>query len=143
MSELKPQRSTSASDITAILQTAIDHLQWISESEYPFETVYWADQTIAKLTNEKLLEFTQHPLDTTVETQDLDTFFELVTQPQDWYGDEEIATMKQYQQLVATLKQHLNPLKVYRLGEINLDIYVVGQTPDSHLAGIATKAVET
>ncbi len=143
MSELKPRRSTSASDITAILQTAIDHLQWISESEYPFETFYWSGQAISELTDKKLLELTQHPLDANVETQDLGTFFEVVTQPQDWYGDEEIATMKQYQQLVATLKQNLNHLKVYRLGEINLDIYIVGQTSDSHLAGIATKAVET
>lgn len=143
MSELKPQRSTSASDIAAILQTAIDHLQWISESEYPFETFDWSSQAISELTDKKLLELTQHPLDANVETQDLGTFFEVVTQPQDWYGDEEIATMKQYQQLVATLKQHLTNLKVYRLGEINLDIYIVGQTPDSHLAGIATKAVET
>ena len=51
--------------------------------------------------------------------------------------------MKKYQQLVATLKQHLTHLKVYRLGEIQLDIYIVGQAPNSHLAGVTTKAVET
>ena len=143
MSDSKLQPSMSASDITAILQTAIDHLQWISESEYPFKTFYWSDQAVSRLTDEKLLELTQHPIDTNVKTVDLDSFFEFVTQPQDWYGDEEIETMKKYQQLVATLKQHLSDLKVYQLGEIELDIYVVGQTSDKKLVGLATKAIET
>jgi hypothetical protein len=132
-----------SSDLIAQLKQACNNLLWISESEYPFEAFCWQNQTASDLTHEKLLDFTHHSTDTIVKTDDFDSFFEVVTQPQDWYGDEEIATMKQYQQLVATLKQRLNNLKVYRLGEINLDIYIVGQTPDSHLAGIATKAVET
>ena len=130
-------------DLIDQLKQACNKLLWISESEYPFEVFCWQNQTASDLTHEKLLDFTHHSTDTIVKTDDFDSFFEVVTQPQDWYGDEEIATMKQYQQLVATLKQRLNNLKVYRLGEINLDIYIVGQTPDSHLAGIATKAVET
>lgn len=143
MSKSKSQPLTSASDITAILQTAIAHLQWVSESEYPFETFYWSGQVVSELTDKKLLELTQHPTGTNVETQDLDSFFEFVTQPQDWYGDEEIETMKKYQQLVATLKQYLSDLKVHQVGEIELDIYVVGQTPDKNLAGLVTKAIET
>ncbi len=132
-----------SSDLMTQLKQACNNLLWISESEYPFEVFCWQDQSASDLTDQKLLEVTHHSMDTIVKTDEFDSFFEVVTQPQDWYGDEEIATMKQYQQLVATLKQHLSNLKVYRLGEINLDIYVVGQTPDSHLAGITTKAVET
>ncbi len=133
----------ASSDLMTQLKQACNNLLWITESEYPFEMFCWQDQTASDLTNQKLLELTHHSTDTIVKTDEFDSFFEPVTHLQDWYGDEEIATMKQYQKLVATLKQHLSNLKVYRLGEINLDIYVVGQTPDGYLAGIATKAVET
>ena len=89
------------------------------------------------------MKLTDHSEDTIVKPVDFDSFFEVVTQPQDWYGDEEIETMKQYQQLVATLKQTLTHLKVYQVGAIELDIYIVGQTPNKNLAGLSTKAIET
>lgn len=133
----------NSSDLTTQLKAACDKLLWVSESEYPFEVFFWQEQTIEDLTDEKLLKLTHHSIDTIVNTVDLDSFFEFVTQPQDWYDDKEIETMKKYQQLVATLKQYLSDLKVYQVGQIELDIYVVGQTPDKNLAGLATKAIET
>ncbi|NJK53834.1 MAG: hypothetical protein HC936_15435 [Leptolyngbyaceae cyanobacterium SU_3_3] len=62
---------------------------------------------------------------------------------QDWQNESEQTIVSQYQQLVDTLKQHLSDLQVYRIGETNLDLYIIGKTADGHLAGLATKAVET
>ena len=133
----------SSSDLIAQLKASCDNLLWISESEHPFEAFCWPSQTIESLTDQSLLTLTHHSAGTIVKTVGLDSFFEFVTQPQDWHGDEETETVKKYQQLVDTLKQHLSDLKVYRVGEIELDIYVVGQTSDKNLAGLATKAIET
>lgn len=143
--EVTPQPSSSetALEITASLQAAIAGLQWISESEYPFKTVDWSESAVADLTNEKLLELTQHPLTTPVETQDLDSFFELATQQQDWHNAQEIETVHQYRSLVQTLKQHLRDLKVYKIGMVNLDIYIIGKTSSGALMGLATQSVET
>jgi hypothetical protein len=34
-------------------------------------------------------------------------------------------------------------LQVYRLGKIEIDVYVVGETPTGNLAGLSTKVIET
>ncbi len=109
-----------SSDLIAQLKKACNNLLWISESEHPFEAFCWQDPTQLDLTNEQLLKLTDHSEHTIVKPVDFDSFFEVVTQPQDWYGDEEIETMKKYQQLVATLKQTLTDLKVYQVGTIEL-----------------------
>lgn len=134
---------THASELTSLLKTATNDLQWMSESEYPFDVICWQEQTKPDLTNARLLELTHHSADAPVDTIDVDAFFETATQEQDWHGEEEQAIVKRYQALVAVLKQHLTDLRVYRVGERTIDIYIVGRTPDNGVAGLATKAVET
>jgi hypothetical protein len=41
------------------------------------------------------------------------------------------------------LKENLRDLKVYRIGRIEIDIYVIGIDSQNNLMGIKTKAVET
>jgi hypothetical protein len=133
----------STADFLNQLKTAIAGLQWMSESEYPFEVVCWTDYPIATLTEAALLELTHHSPDIAVETQDFDWFFEPAIGDQDWHSESEQTTVQQYQQLVTLLKQNLSDLRVYRIGTINLDIYALGQTETGDVAGVATKAVET
>jgi len=44
---------------------------------------------------------------------------------------------------VETLKSHLTDIKVYRLGERSIDVYIAGKTPSGDLAGLSTKVIET
>ncbi|NJR48956.1 MAG: nuclease [Leptolyngbyaceae cyanobacterium CSU_1_3] len=118
-------------------------LLWVSESEAPFEVFVWENTTLEGLDHRMLLERVDRSENTTIVAQDLDTFFEQATQIQDWQNESEQTIVSQYQQLVDTLKQHLSDLQVYRIGETNLDLYIIGKTADGHLAGLATKAVET
>jgi hypothetical protein len=133
--------TNQASELLNILQEATDGLLWMSESDYPFEVVYW--QARSSITPQELLELTHHPPDTSIETVDLDAFFENATQLQDWHGELERETVQRYQHLGETLKTHLSNLQVYRVGNIHLDIYIIGKTTANELAGIATQAVET
>jgi len=41
------------------------------------------------------------------------------------------------------LESNLSDIQVFRVGEINIDIYVVGKIQSRDLAGLATKVVET
>jgi Nuclease A inhibitor-like protein len=132
-----------SSELVTQLKTASDSLLWISESESPFEVFFWEHQTLENLDDRTLLQHTHHPENTPIETVDFEEFFEYVTQIQEWQDESEQAIVQQYQHLVATLKQQLSPLKVYRIGARNLDIYIIGQTSTGALAGLATKAVET
>lgn len=124
------------------LEEAIAGLQWMSESDFPFTVVYWQNE-LPILTPESLLQLTDHPSDTLVETEAVDAFFAIATQVQDWHDAETTASVKHYQTLVETLKQSLDALTVYRLGRVKLDLYMIGKTATGAVAGLATQAVET
>lgn len=130
-------------EITEKLKEPSDGLLYMSESDYPFEVFYWESKELLPLTGEKLLQQTSHPQDTPVEVVGVDDFFEVATTEQDWHGEEEKQTVKRFQTLVEMLKTNLTNLQVYRLGSIEIDVYIIGQTPEGHLAGLSTKAIET
>jgi hypothetical protein len=134
---------TSRNTLTALLETlkqASAELQYTSESDYPFAVFSWPLDT---LTPKKLLAQTGHPKDTAIQLGDFDKFFAQATQEKDWYGPEEKATVARYQQLVKLLQSTLSNIQVYRVGETELTVYIVGKTPEGSLAGISTKVVET
>ncbi len=114
----------------------------MSETDAPFEIIQWQNQS-KQLTDKQLLKLTGHLVDTSVEVIEVEDFFSAAIAEQDWFGDEEKAIANRYQELVVALKQHLNQLKVYRVGEINIDIYIVGETELGESLGLVTKALET
>lgn len=116
-------------------------LLWMSESDYPFETIYWKNQ--GNLTKKKLLQLSGHDLNTLVEVEQLNRFFVLAIKEQDWHEQEKKAEVKRYRVLLDFLKNYLRDIKVYRVGEVEIDIYIVGRTNSRNLAGLSTKAIET
>lgn len=125
------------------LQKASDGLQFISESEAPFNTVFWESGDNPPLNPETILPKTSRPQDTPVEVVDLDSFFGVATTEQEWHNPEEREKVKRFQHLVEILKQHLNDPRVYRVGRRNIDAYIVGKTLTGDYAGLSTKVVET
>lgn len=143
---LQPLRTDDMDDDSALLATledAIADLLWMSEADYPFEVCHWSGSAIETLTPATLLEVIEQPPDSPIETVNLDAFFEFATQDQDWHGPTEQATVQRYRELVALLKSHLLDLAVYRVGEIAIDLYILGRTATGSVAGLKTRAVET
>jgi hypothetical protein len=130
-------------EIIAKLKQAADNLLMTSESEYPFEVFYWTGESQESLTNQKLLQLTRHPQETSIETVELDDFFRNCAQEKEWHDETQKENVHKFQLLVKTLKENLTNIQVYRLGTINLDVYIVGATLSGDLAGISTKLVET
>jgi len=133
---------TNNSELRYKLQKASDGLLLISESDYPFEVFLWEAGSLV-ITPETILQKTGHPVDTPVEVVDIDSFFAVATTEQEWHNPEERETSKRFQALVETLRCNLNEIKVYRLGERSIDVYIVGKTSTGDLAGLSTKVVET
>jgi hypothetical protein len=131
----------STTEILDQLQQASSGLLYMSESDYPFEVFFWV--AVAPMTPETVLKQTGHPQDTPVEVVEFDRFFRSATTPEDWHTAEEQETVAKYRALVETLKANLSNLEVYRLGTIEIDVYIVGQTPTGYSAGLSTKVVET
>ncbi|MFN6538894.1 MAG: nuclease A inhibitor family protein [Nostoc sp. EkiNYC01] len=113
-----------------------------SESDYPFEVVLWTGQA-QSLTTQKLLQLTNHPQDSQVEEVELDYFFRNCAYEKEWHDEQQKQNVKKFQTLVQTLKNNLHEIKVYRIGTINIDVYILGKTPSGDLAGLSTKVVET
>ena len=129
------------SEILELLKRASDGLLMMSESEYPLEAFLWSATPPA--TPEKVIQQTNHPQDTPIKIVGFDDFFQVATTEEDWHGEEEKATVNKFKTLVQTIKSSLKNPQVYRLGEIEIDAYIVGETPTGDLAGLSTKVVET
>ncbi|MDF2388242.1 nuclease A inhibitor family protein [Nostoc ellipsosporum NOK] len=130
-------------EITEKLKQASDSLLFMSESDYPFEVFLWSAQAQAALTDQKLLQLTGHSQDVPVEKVDLDYFFRNSAQEKDWHDQNQKETVKKFRALVETLKANLSDIQVYRVGTINIDVYIVGKTQSGDLVGLSTKVVET
>ena len=122
------------------LKSASEGLLWLSESDYPFTTIYW--ENVDDI-NAKLLQVTESTPETKIEVKELDSFFNRVTKEEDWYNDEEMAECKRYQELVNLFKTHLTDIKVYRVGEVEVNCYILGKTESGFIAGLSTISVET
>ncbi len=122
------------------LKQASQGLLWQSESDYPFKTVYW--ENVNDISS-KVLQVTNCTPETTIEVRELDKFFSQATAEEDWYNDEEIAECKRYRELVKLLKTNLKDIKVYRVGEVEVNCYILGKTEQLAIAGLSTIAVET
>lgn len=127
-------------ELLSQLSSLTADLLWMSEADYPFEAFIWDDLT--SITPEELCERTGHSPDTPVEVMELYRFFKRAVKEEDWHNEEEKAEVNRYQELVNFLKENLEDVKVYCLGKVEVDIYILGQS-SGQLIGLKTKVVET
>ncbi len=60
----------------------------------------------------------------------------------DSYSEEQRSTARKYRELERLLKENLADVKVYKVGEINIPVYVVGRGAENWI-GVSTRVVET
>ncbi|HEX8370238.1 MAG TPA: nuclease A inhibitor family protein [Pyrinomonadaceae bacterium] len=137
----KSTESSPADQLAKQIQKLSEGLYYISETDaeiFPF-----AGAKADAVTKENLLSQTGNKPEATVEERDFTDFFTRLTKIQDWFGEEEKRTAAKFVRLKELLERNLKDLKVYKVGRIEIDIYVVGLDSESRLTGIKTKAVET
>ncbi|MCS6873696.1 MAG: nuclease A inhibitor family protein [Pyrinomonadaceae bacterium] len=78
-----------------------------------------------------------------IEERDFEKFFERLTKVQDWFGEEERKNAERFKKLRDFMKNHLRDLRVFRVGKIEIEIYVVGIDSKGRIYGFRTQAVET
>ncbi|HYF03130.1 MAG TPA: nuclease A inhibitor family protein [Patescibacteria group bacterium] len=109
------------------LAKAVSGLLYSSESDYPFEII--ENVLPQQLLNAKEIE--------------ADHFFKNLTTEEDWFGKEEKAKAAQYTALYNLLKENLSELKVYKTGETDIEIYILGKSKSGTFMGLKTRSVET
>jgi len=128
-------------EITKELREATDDLLWMSESDYPFEVVVW--EGVTTITEKLLRERAGAPEEAPVETKSMEEFFRVAAGDQVWHSAQEQATARRYRRLVEVIEKHLAEVRVYRIGEINLVVLIVGRSRRGTLLGLQTRVVET
>jgi len=70
-------------------------------------------------------------------------FWEPVVTEQDWYGEEEKTRTNRFRELQQRVTQFLTDRQAFRVGQTEVDLYLLGRKADGHWAGLKTKVVET
>ena len=123
------------------IKAAATGLQYISESDHPLELVVMKE-------NKEGLEKEIRALsgkggEQNIETQTLDYFFRnhVKAYPED--SKLQTENIQRFKNLVKTLNENLSDIKVYRIGEIQVDAFIIGKLKDGRYAGLRTKLIET
>lgn len=123
------------------LKSLTEGLSYQSESDYPVEP--YAREADKGAPSAEEFAKGREGEDAAVRELGFDSFFGNYTAEQDWWGEEERAVAAKFQALVKFLKENLTDVKVYRVGGVDADVYVVGKTASGGFAGVKTKVVET
>jgi hypothetical protein len=123
------------------LRKASEGLLFMSESDYPLEVVRLGAG--AEATHGALRKLSGKGDDAPVREQTVDEFFRVAAAEAEWKSAPELESAKRYKALVRLLKSRLEGLKVFRVGEIDIDAYVLGKAKGGELMGLKTKLVET
>jgi hypothetical protein len=105
------------------LEIAASGLLMMSESDYPFDYIHTDESQLndALVTIEHLLRNLANPETRSVNAE----------------------TVSRFQNLMATFKQELHDITVYRVGEIQVHVFILGFTADGTVAGMRTLLIET
>jgi hypothetical protein len=123
------------------LETLIEGLLFMSEADYPFQTLCLKGE--AEITEERLRKLAGAPADAPVETQALEAFFRAAASDPDWKNEKELAVAKRYQSLMRWLKENLENAIAYRVGRIDIQVYIIGRSRSGSQVGVSTRVIET
>jgi hypothetical protein len=119
--------------VLAVLRQASQGILYQSETDAPFEPFTWG-KAAGQLTPQRAAQLAGAPAGAPVEEEPLSDFFKYLTEGEDG---------EKYRKLQSVVAAQLGGARVFRLGNVNIDIYIVGRTKDGEWAGLKTQAVET
>jgi Nuclease A inhibitor-like protein len=128
-------------DFSTKLAEICEGLIFMSETDAEF-TVFKGTK-IEVLSKETFLAQIKGSPIVAFEEQNFDEFFLRLTTIKDWFGETDKQNANRYGKLQEFMKANLKDLKVFRIGKIRIDIYIVGIDAESNLIGLKTNAVET
>lgn len=123
------------------IENAVRGLYYISETDAEIE--FFEGGRAESVSKEILLKQIGKRENETVEERNFHEFFDQLTAIENWFGDEERETARKFSVLKNLLEKNLRDLRVFKVGEIELEIYIIGADEEGRLAGVKTEAVET
>ncbi|MDX5420395.1 MAG: nuclease A inhibitor family protein [Hymenobacteraceae bacterium] len=125
------------------LKEASNGLLMMSETDAPFEFYHEENFENEELNEETVLKLAAMPADYPLEVVDLEYFFRNMTHARPESGEEGMQKTKRFEQLQKKLRELLQDVRVYRIGETQILVLILGRTPGGEIAGLRTMLVET
>jgi hypothetical protein len=133
------QNSTCQSQKTALLK-ASEGLLYPSESDYSFQ--YFSNNKTASLPSPQQFTRLIGRQGKQVTQVDFDEFFNQLIKNQRSSGAQ-AETIRRYQSLRQVFKNQFTRLSVYRVGQIQVQVYITGINSSCGMAGLKTISIET
>lgn len=121
----------------AELRRAAEGLWYMSESDYPLEAVRVEGPD--EPSHARLRELAGAGADALVETRSPEEFF----RPGAAVRMGESPTAASFEGVLRALKGNLKEIRVYRIGSVNIPVYVLGRSGAGNWLGLRTRVVET
>jgi hypothetical protein len=118
-------------------------LLYPSESDEPLELTTCYLKQAEPLTVSQIKDWQMLPPAVYVEEISEADFWEPVTTQQEWYEEEEKKRTATFQALKEVVDQTLTVRQVFRVGETEMDVYLLGRQESGDRVGIRTKVVQT
>ncbi|ADB38237.1 nuclease A inhibitor family protein [Spirosoma linguale] len=125
------------------VSTLLPDLLYPSESDETIEIVTCYLTQAEPLSVSQIKDWLMLPPSVNVEEIEEADFWEPVITEQDWYEAEEKDRTARFQKLKQVLENTLTVRQVFRVGESELDVYLLGLQADGERAGIKTKIIQT
>ena len=125
------------------IEPLLADLLYPSESDEPIEPVETYLGMAEPLTVSHIKDWLMLPPSARVEEIPEGDFWEPVVTVEDWFEAEETARAKQFQKLQKSLSILLTERQVFRVGETEIDVYLLGKPADGPRVGLKTRVVET
>lgn len=130
-----------APPIIATLAEAVQGLTYPSETDAPLTPFFWPDTSDTAPSPDTVAAHTNGAA-SDIKEQSVAAFFKPVVKEEEWHDEEEKAEVRRFQALQETVKSTLQSVHVFRCGDVEMDVYLVGRTAGGY-AGLQTQVVET
>jgi hypothetical protein len=127
----------SDDEILTELARAADGLWYMSESDYPLAAV--RTEGPDEPSPDRLRLIAGADACARVETRSLEGFFRDASAVR--MGAR--PTPASFESVLRTLAENLTDIRVYRIGTVNIAVYVLGRSPSGSWLGVSTRVVET
>ena len=135
------QNCVESTELFERITAVCEGLIYVSETDAPV-TAFAAKDT-AEITREAILHESGRDANAQIEMVAFNDLFDRLTAIKDWFGERETTRAERYLKLKELLEASLTELKVFRVGAVRIDIFVVGVDKNGCVMGVTTTAVET
>jgi Nuclease A inhibitor-like protein len=124
------------------LDDAVKDLLYQSESDEPFDVIHWKDESDT-FDRHRIRDFVKCSTGTPIAQLSLEDFFKDLIENKSWYGQGEKSDVLKYRNLKEIISNELSYTQVFRVGQTEITILLIGKSGKDDWFGIRTKAIET